>query len=210
MQVAAGCATCTIGSLSDAVIICKRLATCAFRSRAACQHHCTKHACECLIALHPVTDRDPFLLSLQDLSWARPALKWEGVLEEVKYGTGRTKAASVAVPVMMTIPGPVPAVSYAPTTRPAADLTFGPAKTGGAPSAPGAAAPASNGNGASAAPKPAAAPLKYTYSSRPASGAASPAAPASNGTSSSNGGAVPTPARQVTKPMVGARTTKSE
>jgi len=56
----------------------------------------------------------------QDLSWSKPAIKWEGVLESMKAGkpvATSTKAASVKVPVAETIPYPVAATDK-PLTRP--------------------------------------------------------------------------------------------
>lgn len=38
----------------------------------------------------------------QDLSWSKPATKWEGVLEEIKYGGSSSaggKKASIVTPV---------------------------------------------------------------------------------------------------------------
>lgn len=48
----------------------------------------------------------------QDLSWAKPALKWEGVLEELQYGTGtaNVKQEAVKIPVAEKIPGDKPGV----------------------------------------------------------------------------------------------------
>eukprot|EP00195_Chlamydomonas_chlamydogama_P008203 CAMPEP_0202903866 /NCGR_PEP_ID=MMETSP1392-20130828/26767_1 /ASSEMBLY_ACC=CAM_ASM_000868 /TAXON_ID=225041 /ORGANISM="Chlamydomonas chlamydogama, Strain SAG 11-48b" /LENGTH=611 /DNA_ID=CAMNT_0049591215 /DNA_START=59 /DNA_END=1891 /DNA_ORIENTATION=+ len=41
----------------------------------------------------------------QDLSWAKPAKKWEGILEEVITGKVSTKKSEVIVPVAAAIPG---------------------------------------------------------------------------------------------------------
>lgn len=50
----------------------------------------------------------------QDLSWAKPAQKWEGLLEELVFGKGGVSTAKkeeVRVPVAEKIPGDVPAVA---------------------------------------------------------------------------------------------------
>lgn len=57
----------------------------------------------------------------QDLSWSRPAQKWEGLLEEVMYGKGTAATAkkeAIKVPVQEIIPGDAPAVARAPTVVP--------------------------------------------------------------------------------------------
>lgn len=56
----------------------------------------------------------------QDLSWSKPAIKWEGVLEALRAGTpvqGSVKATTIKVPVAEPIPGPVAATDK-PLTRP--------------------------------------------------------------------------------------------
>ena len=83
----------------------------------------------------------------QDLSWAKPALKWEGVLEDLFYGSSGSKATSVLTPVSEMIPGPVPAVTKAgskekivgpdpPAPVIAAPSPPTPVRAGGAPSIP--------------------------------------------------------------------------
>ncbi|GIL71724.1 hypothetical protein Vretimale_841 [Volvox reticuliferus] len=65
----------------------------------------------------------------QDLSWARPAQKWEGLLEEVVYGKGTVATAKkeeVKVPVEEKIPGDFPAVARAPNVRPVAAAVSAP------------------------------------------------------------------------------------
>jgi len=53
----------------------------------------------------PTYDEMSLACISQDLSWAKPAKKWEGILEEMKFGSpemkaeGAAKASTVAVPV---------------------------------------------------------------------------------------------------------------
>jgi len=58
----------------------------------------------------------------QDLSWTLPAVKWEGVLEELKFGApeGVQKKLAVKIPVEQPIPAPVSGVQRAPGTVPEA------------------------------------------------------------------------------------------
>ncbi|KAJ9528241.1 hypothetical protein QJQ45_014218, partial [Haematococcus lacustris] len=81
----------------------------------------------------------------QDLSWAKAAVKWEGILETLYLGlaSGKAKSDSVAIPVMERIPYPVaatdkPLSSPQPTARtPAMSSGSSPAAAAGsAPQAP--------------------------------------------------------------------------
>ncbi|GLC41125.1 hypothetical protein PLESTB_001794100 [Pleodorina starrii] len=78
----------------------------------------------------------------QDLSWSRPAQKWEGLLEELVFGAGpgtvqTAKKLEVKVPVQEKIPGDFPAVARASNVRPAAaEGAAAPAAAKAAPSAP--------------------------------------------------------------------------
>lgn len=101
----------------------------------------------------------------QDLSWALPARKWEGVLEEVKAGVpamSTTKSMSVAVPVAKPMPGDKAASPIVAAIK-AAEAS-GSVKPMGAPKVLGLvnaspASPASSG-APSGAPKAGAAPPK--------------------------------------------------
>ena len=119
----------------------------------------------------------------QDLSWAKPARKWEGILEEMVSGVSSAKKASVKVPVENPIPGdkpPSPILAASP--RPAegapkpAIRTLGLVSKTAAPA--GASSPSTSGAAkpaAGAAGKPASTPSVATSASP--SNTASPVAP---------------------------------
>ncbi|PNH11442.1 Granule-bound starch synthase 1, chloroplastic/amyloplastic [Tetrabaena socialis] len=122
----------------------------------------------------------------QDLSWAKPAQKWEGLLEELVHGKGTVSGAAgtvkkeaVKVPVKEKIPGDEPAVSYSSNVRlPLKVATPAPAgatepKAAAAPKTPVTAAPMGSWR---AAPTPAAVPASKTY--KPAPTTINPAAAA--------------------------------
>lgn len=122
----------------------------------------------------------------QDLSWAKPARKWEGILEELKSGVKSYKAASVNVPVANAIPGDkapspiVAAIKAAEGSSPAPKApvrTFGLVSSTASPAAGGAPAPSSNGASSSAATKPMTASAIPSSASSPSSTA--PKAPLS-------------------------------
>eukprot|EP00798_Chlamydomonas_sp_ICE-L_P028801 gene28800-31990_t len=128
----------------------------------------------------------------QDLSWAQPAKKWEGVLEEMKTGVVSVKKTEVLIPVAAAKPGPKPSSlsgvgptgsAASPTASPAAPKPAAPytprstikpaAKTGAAPAAakPAVAPAAAKPPVAPGAAKPA--PMGPPYSGVPGAIAAS-------------------------------------
>ncbi|KAG2497328.1 hypothetical protein HYH03_004492 [Edaphochlamys debaryana] len=101
----------------------------------------------------------------QDLSWSRPAQKWEGLLEELVAGKGSPAAAvatakkqEIKVPVAEKIPGDVPAVAYAPNKLPAKD--------GSAAAKPPTAAPMGAWRATPAAPASNGVPAVKTYTTK--------------------------------------------
>ncbi|KXZ51655.1 hypothetical protein GPECTOR_11g109 [Gonium pectorale] len=150
----------------------------------------------------------------QDLSWSKPAQKWEGLLEELVFGKGTIateKKEAIKVPVAEKIPGDVPAVSYSPNVASpsAASAASGngakPATTAAPMGSWRAAAPATGPSPISATPKvttykpalPATAPVKKAVvgaAAAPAKEAAADGAASSNGASSNGNGAAATPA----------------
>lgn len=156
----------------------------------------------------------------QDLSWAKPAQKWEGVLEELflGLGSGRAKAEEVKIPIAEAIPGPVAATDK-PLSAAALRKASAPASvsngvaTSAAPSAPRTTfapstfprpAGAPTGAPTTAAPKVATAPAAPASSN----GASNGATKTGTATPSTTGPATLTPKPRSAKTLVSARSTK--
>ncbi|KAF5836718.1 starch synthase catalytic domain-containing protein [Dunaliella salina] len=93
----------------------------------------------------------------QDLSWSKPAIKWESILHELWKGVPSTKTASIVTPVQEPIPGPPgKAAVEKPLTRTPPPVIPMPPLTKTAPTPAAAGAPSTNG--VPKAPTPAAAP----------------------------------------------------
>jgi len=127
----------------------------------------------------------------QDLSWSKPAIKWESILHELWKGVPSTKSASIVTPVEEPIPGPPgKAAVEKPLTRPPPPVIPMPPLGKTAPTPAAAGAPSTNG--VPKPPTPAAAPApKVATAAAPAPKVAPAAAPAPKvaaaGAPSSNG-----------------------
>ncbi|KAG2449804.1 hypothetical protein HYH02_005327 [Chlamydomonas schloesseri] len=157
----------------------------------------------------------------QDLSWSKPAQKWEGLLEEVVYGKGgvaTAKKEEIKVPVAEKIPGDLPAVSYAPNTlKPVSAST---SSNGASAPKTGTTAPPMGSWRATtpSGPTPAAATPKVTTykpalpaTAKPKAAGTKLAGEASseNGAAASNGNGASATKTSAAKPLVSATTGKS-
>ncbi|GAX78592.1 hypothetical protein CEUSTIGMA_g6031.t1 [Chlamydomonas eustigma] len=152
----------------------------------------------------------------QDLSWAKPARKWEGVIEEMISGVVSVKKETVKVPVANPIPGdkpPSPILAAAPKVSESAAKP--PVRTLGlvtSTSSPVSGSESSNGNGSAAPAKGRVGAAGKVPSTPSVSAAASPsnktspvvAAPAS--TTSNGNGAAAAAAPGASKPLISSRT----